>query len=95
MDPAQVANLTAILSPVFGVRAAGVASIVIGTVFVLAQIMPYLPVASAASASWYRIAYGLIARAVGARGNNAPMPAAGNVPAGGLVPTPPALFPVK
>ena len=85
--------LTTLLTPILGAHTIAIVSWLVLASAVAAQIMPYLPVASANSPGWYRIAYGLTARITGSRANNAPMPPAGAEPAGGLVPTPPALKP--
>lgn len=92
MDTTQTASLTSLLTALgLGKEAAGIISLLTLVMAVLPQIMPYLPVASASSGKAYTMIYGLLARVVGSRANNAPMPAAGAAPAGGIVPTPPAL----
>jgi hypothetical protein len=90
MDANQAASLTALLAPVFGVKTAGVVSLLVLVKALLPEAMPYLPVADNASPAWYRIGYGVLARITGSWRNNAPLPPSGN-PAGGIVPTPPSM----
>jgi membrane protein implicated in regulation of membrane protease activity len=90
MDPTQAASATSVLTALgLGKYAAGIVSLVTFGLAVAAQAMPFLPVPTVTSAAWYRVAYGLLARATGNYRNNAPSPVVG-VPAGGIVPQPPA-----
>ncbi len=83
-------SLTTLLTPVFGHYAAGIISLLVLVRALLPEIMPYLPVADAASPPWYRITYGILARLTGNYGKNAPVPPSGIV-AGSPVPVPPSL----
>jgi hypothetical protein len=61
MDPTTAAPIAAQLTAVFGAHAAGV---IIGVAMLVAlcahAVMPYAPVATATSPTWYRVMYGVI-----------------------------------
>jgi hypothetical protein len=80
MNPAITAFLTSLGYGQYALILAGI-------VGALSPLMTFLPVASAASAPWYRIVYGLLAWATFNFGKAAPVPANGEI-AGGMVPTP-------
>ena len=84
-----------------GKYAAGVTSLVVAGKAALPEIMPWLNVPTGISSGWYKALYGVLARLTGNYGKNSPVPVIapanyGGVPvigppAGGLVPTAPAL----
>jgi hypothetical protein len=84
-EPSATAILTAFG---LGKYAAGIVSIMLGTIAFLAHVIPYLPVASATSPKWYATFYGLLAWITGNYGANSATPTNG-LPAGGIVPAPP------
>jgi hypothetical protein len=85
-----VSTLTAIGIPA---HAASIVGSIVGVamllVFLASQAMPWLPVPTAASPGWYRVPYGLLARATGSWRNNAPMPSSPQP--SGIVPVPPSM----
>jgi hypothetical protein len=89
MTPIDPTSATSILPALgLGKYAAGIVSIFLAGIAILTHVMPWLPVASASSAPWYRSAYGVAAWLTGAYGAAAPTPVNGQ-PAGGIVPAPP------
>lgn len=73
-----------------GKYTAGIVSFGVAAKAALPEIMPWLNVPNASSSKAYSFIYGLMARATGNYGKNAPVPVFGP-PAGGIVPTPPSL----
>jgi len=86
MTPTPDPSLTTLLTSFgLGHYAAGIASLAALVGAVLPQIMPFLAVPTATSSGWYRVLFGVLARATGNYHNNAPV-TVGGPPAGGIVP---------
>ena len=92
MDPNAAASLSTVLTALgFGQHVSGVISLIVAAMGLIQAALIFLPVAHATSPGWYQTIYGLLARIALNVGKNAPSPPAGAAPAGGVVPTPPAL----
>ena len=92
MDPTSAASLSTVLTALgLGQHVSGIISLIVAAAGLIQAILIFLPVANAASPGWYQILYGVLSRIALNVGKNAPSPPAGTAPAGGAVPTPPAL----
>jgi hypothetical protein len=73
MDSAPIATLVAQWAPILGKPAAGIIGALLVSVVIAAHgMMPWMPVASAQSAAWYRALYIVLRFAAGNYRNAAP-----------------------
>jgi hypothetical protein len=87
----DIPSLIGLLTPIFGPGIVKVGEWLIAAAGIDQIALMVLPVATAASPSWYQVTFGIMARYALNVGKNAPSPAPGQEIAGSIVPAPLAL----
>jgi len=95
IDPTAITHIINMLPLSASVRETLANIVAIGTALIagVQGVMMALPVATASSPIWYKNLFGTLARLSLNLGKNAPVPANGDAPAGGLVPVHPVQQP--